>query len=370
LRAPAIQVSAQFLTAGSGGIARCARLTLQALAGEARLSALAVEDREPTQIGKVRTRPFSGNRAAFVAGNLAGGLKSDWVIYDFAGTARAHAPLALAGKPYAVWAHGVEVWPGQLRPDYERAIRGAKAVFVNSRHTLARLNESIPGLASTELCLLGTEADAGACDTPPPSGPREPMVLFVGRNDDDFAKGQDVLIDVWPDVVARAPDAVLCFVGGGERLDRLRQLAATSPASASIRVLGALSDAEVAALYRRARLFAMLSEIEGFGLVFVEAMSHGLPVLTSTEDASPEVNREGETGFSVSRAERGRIASVITDVLTQDQLLERLSRNAHALWKERYCFSAFRERFLAAAARAGMLTAAGPVGADVAEAAR
>jgi phosphatidylinositol alpha-1,6-mannosyltransferase len=352
---PEIQVSAQFLTPGSGGIARCARLTMLALESSARVSGLAVEDREAAMIGASRSRAFRGNRSAFVAANLVGALKSDWVIYDFAGTARAHGPLALAGRPYALWAHGWEVWPGNLRADYAKAIRGAKAVFVNSAHTGARLAESMPDLASIHECQLGTEQDVETRCAPRPARGAEPMVLFLGRNDAMFAKGQDVLIAAWPAVVAEVPDAVLCFVGGGERLDQLRALAAASPAAASIRVCGALSEAEVESLHRRARLFAMLSKVEGFGLVFAEAMRHGVPVLTSDADASTEISRDGETGFAVSRDDLAAVAGRIVSVLKDERLYERLSRAAFERWSRRFCFSAFQMRFLAAAAKAGLI---------------
>ncbi|MGH6957442.1 MAG: glycosyltransferase [Caulobacteraceae bacterium] len=364
---PRIQVSSQYLRAGAGGgIGRCARLTLKALEGEARLRALAVEDDAFEAPDGVRGRGFGGGRAAFVAANTLGGLVSDWTLYDFAGTARAHAPLNLVGKPFALWAHGLEVWPGLLRGDYARAIRAASAVFVNSRHTLARLSESLPGLSTVHLCPLGTEMDFGGA--PPPREPREPMVLFVGRNDETvseeggevFAKGQDALIALWPSVVAQAPDAVLCFVGGGPKLERLRRLAAASPAAGSIKVLGSIPDAEVARLYRRARLFAMPSRLEGFGLVFAEAMSHGTPVLASTDDASPEVNAEGETGFCVSRRDPALATQRILSVLSDDVLFERLSRAAYERWARLYCFSAFRERFLGAASSAGLLGKTSP----------
>ena len=354
---PGIQVAAQFLTAGSGGIARCARLTMMALSSQARVSGLAVEDQSSTLVGCTRTRAFRGNRSAFIAANMLGALSSDWVIYDFAGTARAHGPLGLARRPYALWAHGWEVWPGNLRADYARAIRGAKAVFVNSGHTGARLAESMPDLKTIHVCQLGTEKDlapnAPAGRTPDPGA--EKMVLFVGRNDEMFAKGQDVLIAAWPKVVAEAPDATLVFVGGGERLDRLRELAAASPAAASIKVMGQLTDTEVDALRTRARLFAMLSNVEGFGLVFAEAMSEGLPVLTSNEDASTEVNLHGETGFAIPRDDLEGVAATVLRVLNDDQLFERLSRQAYERWRSTFCFSAFRDRFLSAAGEAGLV---------------
>jgi len=355
LRPRRIQVAAQFLTAGSGGIARCARLTILALADGAHVSALAVEDAAETPVGPVRTRAFDGNRSAFVAANTLGALRNDWVLYDFAGTARAHAPLRLAGRPYALWAHGWEVWPGNLRPDYAKVLRGARAVFVNSDHTGARLLQSLPGLKTIQPCLLGTEHDADDHARPPSAAERENLVLFVGRNDEMFAKGQDVLIAAWPAVVARIADARLCFVGGGERLGQLRALAAASPAAGSIDVLGQLGEDQVAALHRRARLFAMLSNVEGFGLVFAEAMSHGVPVLTADADASTEVNLDGQTGFAVERTALAQVVERIVAVLTDERLFTRLSQGAHERWVDQFCFSAFRRRFLGAAAAARLV---------------
>jgi phosphatidylinositol alpha-1,6-mannosyltransferase len=170
-----------------------------------------------------------------------------------------------------------------------------------------------------------------------------------------FAKGQDWLIAAWPRVVAAVPDAVLAFVGGGERLDRLRELAAASPAAASIRILGALDDDEVGALQRRARLFAMLSNVEGFGLVFAEAMSHGTPVLSAARDASTEVNLDGETGFTVERGELEAVAARIVEVLSDDRLFEALSRRAYDRWRREFSFSSFQTRFLKAGASVGLI---------------
>ena len=90
------------------------------------------------------------------------------------------------------------------------------------------------------------------------------------------------------------------------------------------------------------------------GVVFAEAMSYGVPVLTSTQDASLEINLQGETGFSVDRGDRDVVINRIVAVLEKDRLFDRLSRNAHNHWSRNFCFSAFRERFLRAAASAGL----------------
>ena len=119
--------------------------------------------------------------------------------------------------------------------------------------------------------------------------------------------------------------------------------------------MGPLGEAEVERMHRRARLFAMLSRVEGFGLVFAEAMSHGVPVLTSDEDASIEVSLDGQTGLAVSRGDLCAVSRAIVSVLNDDRLFESLSHNAFDRWSRHFCFSAFRERFLRVAATAGLI---------------
>lgn len=350
-----VHVAAQSLVLGTGGIAKCARLSILALSKEVKIgAAFAVEDTASAAIAGVNTTPFRGKRISFVTTHTIQALNADIVLYDFAGTARAHLLLRLAKKPYAVWAHGWEVWRPQLRPDYARVLQGATAVFVNSRHTLERLKENVAGLENVQTCWLGTERDFDADTTVPRLDSRENIVLFVGRNDDLFGKGQDILIDIWPSIVARVPDARLCFVGGGERLGYLRSLASSSSASNSIDVMGPLDDVLVEEYYRKSRVFVMLSEVEGFGLVYAEAMGHGLPIITSTEDASQEVNMDGETGFSISRTNKCSLVDKISTLLVDDDLWSRLSCGAFGHWVKNFSFSAFADRFCGAAANAGI----------------
>jgi phosphatidylinositol alpha-1,6-mannosyltransferase len=356
LRQRAIHIAAQSLAPGNGGIARCARLTLLSLARRTRvIGAFAVADSTSTRLAGIETRPFSDKRLNFVAANAFNAFNAGVVLYDFPGTARAHAPLRFCRTPYALWVHGWEVWSENLRQDYAKAIRRAQAVFVNSMNTQHRLEESLPGLNNIHVCWLGTERDADSRSVAFSQGERERMVLFVGRSDELFAKGQEILIDVWPSVVARVPDAMLCFVGGGARLDRLRSLVANSPVSASIRVLGQLSEDEVAALYDRARAFAMLSTVEGFGLVYAEALSHGLPIITSTSDGAQEINLEGRTGFSIDRGDHVALTNRIVSFLQDDALFFRFSCEAYDHWLHHFSLSAFSGRFLAAAAKAGVI---------------
>lgn len=328
------------MSAGQGGIARVARLSAMAL--PAVKWALAVKDEIAQCIGGVAVTPFHGNRTKFALANGMGAVGGSYILYDFAGTARAHPPGLRWRSSYAVWVHGVEVWDRSiLRGDYVAAIRGADLVLANSRTTLERMSDTIGALNTAHVCWLGTEQDEPA-PRPAPEGP--PTLLFVGRSDDMFGKGQDILIEVWPDVVSMLPEARLVFAGGGTQLPRLMALAAGSRAAPQIEVLGFQSEAGMEALWRRAHALAMLSHLEGFGLVYAEAMRHGVPVLASSDDASPEINADGVTGFNVARTDRSAIVDRIVFLLRERDTAESLGQAGLARWRRHFRFGAFKNR--------------------------
>ena len=116
-----------------------------------------------------------------------------------------------------------------------------------------------------------------------------PTALILGRLDDTPWKGHHRLIDAWPAVVEAIPAARLLIVGGGPGLPAARERAQASAARDSIELRGFVPEAEIETVWNRASVLAMPSTEEGFGLVFVEAMRRGVPILTSTQDAGAEV---------------------------------------------------------------------------------
>ncbi len=340
-----LNVSSQFLEGGHGGIARAARLSILALQPHVRVEALSVQDLQDGTVGKTPYRSFGGNRLRFALANSAQIMKRHPIVYDFAGTARAHLPLLGRASPYAVWIHGTEVW-GYPRPrrDYFSVVRNARLVLANSQFTLDRARENIGALPQARLCWLGTEDDREP-EGRAPVDDENPSVLFVGRNDNILAKGQDILIDIWPQVVAAVPKARLIFAGGGSHLEIVRSLAHASPAAANIDVLGFVREDEMAGLWQRASLFAMLSHVEGFGLVFVEAMRHAKPVIASTDDASQEINLDGVTGYNAPRARPHVIAERIVQLLRNPDHARQLGLAGLDRWRQYFRFSAFAERF-------------------------
>lgn len=322
-------------------------MTAISLTRRCSIEALACQDKTDYSIGAIGVRTFANRRLPFLLANLAAIRRATHVIYDFAGTARAHFDRP-SRRPYAVWLHGWEIWHASS-VKYLRAMSGAALVLANSDYTMARADGAIRAGVNIIACPLGTAEDESPAEIGPSDG--LPTVMLLGRADELFAKGHDLLIDVWPEVTAAVPAARLLLVGGGPALECVRNLAAASAAVRSIEVTGFVPDNMLDACWRRATVFAMLGFAEGFGLVYAEAMRRGLPVVASTEDAGQEINLDGTTGFNISRNDKKRLVEVIVTLLRDRDLAYKLGAAGHSRWREQYTFSAFERRLISATKR-------------------
>jgi phosphatidyl-myo-inositol dimannoside synthase len=339
----AVRVAAQYLKPGNGGIAEVARVTTKALALGGPTTALACLENDNFAIEGAPVRAYRGARARFVLGLEAASLAPSRFLYDFAGTARS-ARLLFPRRPYAVWAHGIEVWDA-VRADRSAALQRADIVLVNSAYTRARAEPTLGRLRDVRICRLGAYGNDVAARAPE-VGP--PTVLLLGRLEMGLPKGQGLLISIWPRVVAAAPDARLLLVGRGPALEAARDLARASSAAASIDVVGFVPEHEIDAIWARASVFAMPSLTEGFGLVFIEAMRRGLPVVASLADAGAEVNVEGVTGYTLDRDQPERLVEALVTLLRNRDLAAKFGAAGQARWKAEFSFSAFAARFDAA----------------------
>lgn len=312
-----------------------------ALGGRVPMTALACQDATDHSVEDVPVRAYAGNRARFVLANLLQSRQVTRVIYDHPGTARAHFDLPGLRRPYAVWAYGWELW-NEPRADYVRALRRAALVLAISDYAVQRAGRTLDGM-TVRVCPLGTFEDTAP---PAPDSEGPPTLLLVGRADDLFAKGHDLLIEVWPDVLEAVPAARLVLVGGGPALGRVQELASASPARLAIEVAGFVPDDRLDQFWNRATAFAMPGFAEGFGLVYAEAMRRSIPVIASTDDAAKEVNVHGVTGYNVPRSDRAGLIEAIVRLLRDPSHAARVGQAGHARWRERYTFSMFQRRLL------------------------
>ncbi|MCX7790443.1 MAG: glycosyltransferase family 4 protein [Chloroflexaceae bacterium] len=144
------------------------------------------------------------------------------------------------------------------------------------------------------------------------------------------------------------PDARLVIIGDGPEHARLRALAAELQLDGAVTFTGALpDDAAVAAWYRRASIFCLPSVQEGFGIVFLEAMAAGLPIVATTAAAVPEVVPAGRAGLLAPPGDVDALAAALAELLERPALRAALGAYGRE-YVERYDWTRVAERFCAA----------------------
>ena len=148
----------------------------------------------------------------------------------------------------------------------------------------------------------------------------QPVVVCVSRL--VRRKGQDTLIRAWPLVRAEVSDAMLLLVGDGPHAGRLRRLADRLGLSDAVRFTGPVPWPELPGYYDTADVFAMPCrtrraglDVEGLGIVYLEASATGLPVIGGDSGGAPDAILEGESGYVVTdvAGTAARIIELLTD---------------------------------------------------------
>lgn len=169
-----------------------------------------------------------------------------------------------------------------------------------------------------------------------------PVVVCVSRLVP--RKGQDTLILALPRILAAEPDTVLLIVGGGPYEKDLRRLARETGVAASVRFTGAVPWSELPAHYGAGDVFAMPCrtrrgglDVEGLGIVYLEASATGLPVVAGDSGGAPDAVLDGETGWVVrggSPAEAAeRIVALLGDAELRRSMGERGRRWVEEKWR-------------------------------------
>lgn len=147
--------------------------------------------------------------------------------------------------------------------------------------------------------------------------PDPPVLLTVGHQYP--RKNTRMILELFPALLKVFPEATLKIVGEGPELPRLYALAETLGIKKQIRFLGAVSCEELLRHYWESSLFLLPSLQEGFGIVFLEAMAAGLPIVALRRGAVPEVVPHGEGGFLCENLPEELLGALKT--LLQDRAL-------------------------------------------------
>jgi phosphatidylinositol alpha-1,6-mannosyltransferase len=163
------------------------------------------------------------------------------------------------------------------------------------------------------------------CSSAPPRQNGRPTILSVARQYP--RKNTELLISSMPVVLGEVPDAYLRIVGGGPMLPVLRKQVESMGLEKSVVFTGELAtDDEVRMEFFKADVFALPSLQEGFGLVFLEAMAAGLPVVAARAAATPEVVPDGEVAILFRPGDVGALADALIHLLKNEKLRKQMGR--------------------------------------------
>jgi glycosyltransferase involved in cell wall biosynthesis len=237
----------------------------------------------------------------------------------------AHFIRSWFGIPYVLVAHGIDV-TSKLSPARLKALQSADFVWAVSGWTRQRLidiNVSpdrihvIPNTVSGQNFVIAPQDDG--LRTRYGLRPTDKVVLTVARLDGgEGYKGYDRVLQALPRVMDCVDNVYYLIVGKGSDAARIRDLAAQLGVADRLILCGFVSDGELPAHYRLANVFAMPSTGEGFGIVFLEAMACGVPVLAGNHDGSVDALAQGELGLLVDPTNVQAIADGLISLLRHE----------------------------------------------------
>jgi glycosyltransferase involved in cell wall biosynthesis len=270
--------------------------------------------------------------------------------------------LACRGQRATIILCGIEAWVG-LRMTETWAISGSEMVAI-SQHTVDRFKAANPAFASTDVVVCHPGLPAG----PPASNAAQPFefefaqsALIVARmSAAERYKGHDALLDVWPRLLRRHPNAVLTIAGDGDDRRRLEGRVESLGITRAVQFVGRVGDDRLDELYRQCRLFVMPSRDEGFGLVFLEAMRTAKPCIGGRGAAS-EIIEHGVTGLIVDPESRPELSAAVERLYNEPDTCRDFGEAGRRRFLSLFTHDSFQARFRAAVGRRSLVTLAASV---------
>ncbi|RUT07174.1 hypothetical protein DSM106972_024350 [Dulcicalothrix desertica PCC 7102] len=235
----------------------------------------------------------------------------------------AHQLKRLNGTPYWAVAHGVDAW-NITNPKLQAALRSADKIISVSSYTRDRLL-SEQNLDPDKVLLLFNTFDANRFKiTTKPAHlleryklkAEQPIILTVTRlASDERYKGYDQILQALPQIRHQLPDAHYIVVGKGDDVSRVKQLISELNLQDCVTLAGFVPDEELNEHYNLCDVFAMPSQGEGFGIVYLEALACGKPTLAGNQDGAVDPLCHGELGALVNPTNVDEIAQNLIQIL-------------------------------------------------------
>ena len=164
-------------------------------------------------------------------------------------------------------------------------------------------------------------------DLPDNGGYSNRKILFVGI--DWERKGGPILLEAFRQVLEKIPDAQLTIAGCSPRVDL-----------PNVKVLGRVPRTEISGLLLGSSMLALPSVREPQGMIAIEALAHGIPVVATNVGALPEAVEDGRTGRIVPPGDAGALAAALIELLSDPALCRRCGEAGRVSARERYSYEA------------------------------
>ncbi|HYN08800.1 MAG TPA: glycosyltransferase family 4 protein [Vicinamibacterales bacterium] len=254
------------------------------------------------------------------------------------------------GVPFVCFAHGEELTLAdtsrELRWLTRRVVSGATSIVANTQHTKQILLKTA-GASEQKVDVLHPGVDTSLFKPAPPDAVLRERLGWAGRRVVLTVgtlikrKGQDMLIRALPAIRRRCPDVLYVIVGEGWGKPYLQALAAEERVEDLVQFRGMPTDTELIECYQQCDLFALPNrrigwDLEGFGIVLIEAQACGKPVIAGRSGGAPETLEPGRTGELIACESPDELARVVPALLEDPERRAALSLHARQLALERF----------------------------------
>lgn len=277
-------------------------------------------------------RGYGGSRLRFVANTVRQALKCKVLVVG-------HVNLAIIGLvvkqlkpglPLVVIAHGIDVW-GRLPLLKKKLLEKADLILSVSSFTKAKLNAD-HGIPENRIGVFpntldpffrlpdGFDKPAYLLERYRLSADRRVLLSICRLSAKEAYKGYDIVIKALPAVVSRFPDVKYVIVGKYDSIEhkRIMELAKARGVEDNLLLTGFVPDEELTDHYLLGDAFVMPSRNEGFGIVYIEAMACGLPVIAGNADGSVDALDGGRLGALVDPLDSTAIATALIQSLSEE----------------------------------------------------
>ncbi|MEL7350327.1 MAG: glycosyltransferase family 4 protein [Cyanobacteria bacterium P01_A01_bin.116] len=272
----------------------------------------------------------------------------------------------LLGVPFWAVAHGVEAWNIE-KNTIKVALHSADRILSVSEYTRQRLIQA-QQISFDKISIFPNTVNATAFTSGPKSPAllqkygitaQQPVILTVCRLcASEVFKSYDVVLEALADIRCSIPTIHYLLVGKGDDASRVRQRVNELGLNNCVTLAGFVPDEALCEHYRLCDVFALPGKLEGFGIVYLEAMACGKPTLGSNQDGALDALDHGRLGPVVNPDDIKAISTALIDILKREHANtvlyepQRLRAEMLAL----FSFDSFKRRLAVCLSQADELT--------------